>query len=1080
MFFGGEVIVSRDQEIAMRLRRDPKTIVEALNDLREATLFWDRSVTFSYHEPRVIELLRTSQNTAILENAAFCLRTALEANLEFAHRMCTEFGAVPVVMNVFNSLKHVATCEHCVHVINDISKLYGTQIAIALHYPSIFTAMKTFTGNVEKRILMSLFANMSGQIIDDNLVNHIPDLLEHVKSPDAQISKDAFTALVNVLSKAQLHNITDDLISFVAENIQTTQQQSVREQLITVLPKVLKSPEKVRIALQENIDFEKLLFSSDVQNNTTEFQRKVVRLIIALLPNVEKYAILGLSSVPKPPESDDFARTIQSLLIRCILEKPLCQSLLLLGLAVTLQYEKYEPTDEFVMALLSMTAYSDNAVYILAVVSSFDELSKLSDCGIMSALLQHERLMYGMEKWFRATYCDVQRKLVQSQIKTPVAEIATHSLPEIAEMIRNETLSPIRFLYKGGVKHVQALVDGIEGSMRTADLDVIAKFVFSMVKMVNLPHCFFEPQIGDLLDHFEEETIVTVRWKNKTYRMQVPIKEQLSFAEGLLLQKVMKERIQTIMARNPKLASYVDIDQNRLVPAAHVPVLYKAFCGGERMCFDGRYTGNSSIIGLMCDKAVNSSSIFSGSTPAIRVTATASPDILFTMIPEATLALYGDLFELLRSLFLRFGYMHVTDSFVSRVHNQMAYPYNSIGRFSYAVTILFKYPFLFPFTERIFIFKLVILEPYIALRRLVQEFHYDDQRILTNFRVEPLKLFADRKSIFEDGRILVDQFMCNRTPVEIQFRNEVGIGLGPTREFFSLLSREFRKSSRHLFRNDNPKAEYCYHELGLFPSIIACSSSYYTLGILVAKAISMEMTLDLDFNPTFFDLVRCQVVSIDTIDKFIANALKSKEGLYGLPFTYPGYDDYQLIGGGRDIFVTEANVNDYIACVTETTLGKNVRDCAAAFKSGFDTVFPFMNLDIFSSAEIACIISGDDALITADDLNNYLEISHGYTRESPEIQMLIEVILEMTPAEQRDFIRFVTGSQRLPVGGMKGLEPHMTVMKRTGEKENEDTDLPTTSTCTYLLKLPSYSTKDIMRSKLLMAITNCQESFDLT
>ncbi|KAJ6896920.1 E3 ubiquitin-protein ligase UPL3-like [Populus alba x Populus x berolinensis] len=50
----------------------------------------------------------------------------------------------------------------------------------------------------------------------------------------------------------------------------------------------------------------------------------------------------------------------------------------------------------------------------------------------------------------------------------------------------------------------------------------------------------------------------------------------------------------------------------------------------------------------------------------------------------------------------------------------------------------------------------------------------------------------------------------------------------------------------------------------------------------------------------------------------------------------------------------------------------------------------------------------------------------------------------------------------------------------TGPSESADDDLPSVMTCANYLKLPPYSTKEVMYKKLLYAISEGQGSFDLS
>ena len=92
----------------------------------------------------------------------------------------------------------------------------------------------------------------------------------------------------------------------------------------------------------------------------------------------------------------------------------------------------------------------------------------------------------------------------------------------------------------------------------------------------------------------------------------------------------------------------------------------------------------------------------------------------------------------------------------------------------------------------------------------------------------------------------------------------------------------------------------------------------------------------------------------------------------------------------------------------------------------------------------------------------------------------------------------MTGCPRLPPGGLGGLSPRLTVVRKQpsgvqtsspGKPTNPatnpgttaaDADLPSVMTCANYLKLPPYSSEDIMRARILFAIKEGQCSFDLS
>ena len=64
------------------------------------------------------------------------------------------------------------------------------------------------------------------------------------------------------------------------------------------------------------------------------------------------------------------------------------------------------------------------------------------------------------------------------------------------------------------------------------------------------------------------------------------------------------------------------------------------------------------------------------------------------------------------------------------------------------------------------------------------------------------------------------------------------------------------------------------------------------------------------------------------------------------------------------------------------------------------------------------------------------------------------------------FLQFATGCSSLPPGGIANLHPHLTVVKKESEG---DGSYPSVNTCVHYLKLPEYSSEEILREKLLAA-----------
>eukprot|EP00914_Ancora_sagittata_P007207 GHVO01014263.1.p1 GENE.GHVO01014263.1~~GHVO01014263.1.p1 ORF type:complete len:107 (-),score=10.69 GHVO01014263.1:106-426(-) len=89
----------------------------------------------------------------------------------------------------------------------------------------------------------------------------------------------------------------------------------------------------------------------------------------------------------------------------------------------------------------------------------------------------------------------------------------------------------------------------------------------------------------------------------------------------------------------------------------------------------------------------------------------------------------------------------------------------------------------------------------------------------------------------------------------------------------------------------------------------------------------------------------------------------------------------------------------------------------------------------------------------------------GYSVDDVYIQTFWDILMNFDEICKRKFLQFCTGSERVPIGGLKELK---LVIKKNGV---EPTDrLPTSYTCFNCLLLPKYQHKDKLKRLLTIAI----------
>ncbi|KAK8722450.1 hypothetical protein OTU49_012219 [Cherax quadricarinatus] len=464
--------------------------------------------------------------------------------------------------------------------------------------------------------------------------------------------------------------------------------------------------------------------------------------------------------------------------------------------------------------------------------------------------------------------------------------------------------------------------------------------------------------------------------------------------------------------------------------------------------------------------------------------------------------------------------------------------------------IAYVCPFLFPFETRQLLFYAVSFDRDRALQRLMDsspELNSVDSSERVTPRLEKRKRTVSRDDILKQAESVISDLASSRAMLEIQYDNEVGTGLGPTLEFYALVSKELQKADLELWRGetvtveerteDNPgkAVKYVNASNGLYPLPVPrnMKSAHMTklrtkfrfLGKFMAKAVMDSRMLDLGLHECVYKWLLSEewslglgdVTSLDptlghTLDRLHYTVLHKRrvvlqaeqEGISGaelqrrldalmvdgcsvedlaLTFTLPGYPNIEFRKGGADMPVTINNLDQYLQLVIEWLVREGVRRQMEALREGFECVFPLTQLHVFYPEELEQLFCGcsDASQWDMKQLAECCRPDHGYTHNSRAVKFLLQILSEYTPAQQRSFLQFVTGSPRLPVGGFRSLTPALTIVRKTFEAgENPDDFLPSVMTCVNYLKLPDYSSIDIMRAKLEIAAREGQHSFHLS
>ncbi|XP_014221919.1 E3 ubiquitin-protein ligase hyd isoform X2 [Trichogramma pretiosum] len=225
----------------------------------------------------------------------------------------------------------------------------------------------------------------------------------------------------------------------------------------------------------------------------------------------------------------------------------------------------------------------------------------------------------------------------------------------------------------------------------------------------------------------------------------------------------------------------------------------------------------------------------------------------------------------------------------------------------------------------------------------------------------------------------------------------------------------------------------------------------------------------------FHDLAFFDSVIYESLRQLVIDAESSSSNLIQLELTFSidlcleeGGGSIELVPNGRDIVVNASNVYDYVRKYAEVRMVKVQEKALEALREGVFDVLPDGALDGLTSEDLRLLLNG------VGDINVSVLISYtSFNDESGEStdrlvkfkRWLWSIVEKMTHIERQDLVYFWTGSPALPASE-DGFQPMPSVTIRPAD----DAHLPTANTCISRLYVPLYSSRHVLRHKLLLAI----------
>jgi len=254
------------------------------------------------------------------------------------------------------------------------------------------------------------------------------------------------------------------------------------------------------------------------------------------------------------------------------------------------------------------------------------------------------------------------------------------------------------------------------------------------------------------------------------------------------------------------------------------------------------------------------------------------------------------------------------------------------------------------------------------------------------------------------------------------------------------------------------------------------------IGIILGAAIYNGVILDARFPHVVYKKLMSQPVGLADLQKCFPEMGKSFRQLLEMSAEQVegcclcmqvSYDEFgesktfDLMPSGGEIAITIDNRDEYVRLYVKYLLADSIERQFAAFQRGFHSVCGGECLMLFRWEELELLICGSPVL-DFEALERATQYDDGFSRQHPTVVIMWEVIHALEVEQQKKFLFFCTGSDRVPIKGLGNLN---FVISRNGTDESR---LPSAHTCFNHLLLPEYKSKTKLKEQLLKAIVDTE------
>ena len=1018
-------------------------------------------------------IMSSNPSSTTLENATFCI-SKLAESLNNAEHFLSRTTIFNLMSDALENINSQNIYENCLNTFYYITKLHPAEIGKQIGIKSMVLSAGRFS-LIEQRKLFKTTEKITEHVITNSMGKCLPEIAKYFTHHDPAVVADSVKTFAQIASKVPLESIPVIVVNQIVVSLLVIREIAPVLNLLDVLARLVTNANFVKELLRSPID----LYSTidNVQNGGRE---------VVLYEKIVDFLYIALKVATKEVVCEDlhiFIAKVVDVIIDVIKEQKTRSAEK--ALRTLAKIVKVQPSTDITGLYNSLAALAmgSMAPIILKIVYRAADKKSLAKSALPSVLYSAKKKNSEDQNF------NIMVDLLMNDLGANGNEMndieRINSFDEIYDILVTKQVPTLEFVTRGGIEASLKFLKSYRGSIDDRNEEVLVKLINAAHDvLVGVPIHHEEDPLNSERDvNFGKRNFwAEIKYNGRTSQLRLEITLDFASIESWYNQTIKGLRftvMQNQFAANPTMKK---LKLERRIQPAKLAVLNR-FCktpGYTKCSFkvgNDVYSYRDNVFQAICRSCVGSADKLKTTLPCIEIIESDSARHHFS-IPNRTPKNISAILDLLKEIHaLKKNLKVECPAFSTHITPALSSVALTHGCFSIATSLFFNYPFIFTLRDRIVFFRIVTPDLFSSIHSVNTTFVETTAR--RSQQEMKYHCTVSKKNIYEEGKSILYAFGPSMGILEVSFAGEEGIGLGPTQEFFTEFSHEACRASRKIWRTSGDR-EFAFSDSGLYPAPTADGQDLYILGILCAKALATQFLIDLPLSPEFIRTCRGERVPISRIDPTLANSLKDPTGLIGLDYTYPA-TDIELIPNGAEIEITEENCEEYVKAIEDVTCGMSMFKLCGNFVRGFDTVLPWNSMSIFTPDEFVTLLSGSGNKITEKELIEHVDVGTGYEKNSPQIINLFQTITELNNEELSLFVKFITGTNRLPVGGIASLQPKLTIaMRATPEGKSPDDTLPTVMTCFNYFKLPKYSSKKILAAKLRVAINECQGTFDLT